>query len=113
MVNGTCVPPVVCPEGTTQQGNVCVLPVAEECPDGMKQQGNHCVKPPVVAGVEAFAPPRPSVKPQVSGVSRVAPTTGVLPATGAGDGLGLLGVAGFALVRGGAATLLMRRRVTD
>jgi LPXTG-motif cell wall-anchored protein len=42
----------------------------------------------------------------------VAPTEGVLPATGAGDGLGLLGVAGFALVLGGAATLLMRRRAT-
>jgi LPXTG-motif cell wall-anchored protein len=107
-------PPVSCPDATVQQGNHC-LPLPDEavtCPEDMVKQNGKCVRPSVVAGVEAFAPPK-AAEPQVLGVQRVAPSEGVLPATGAGDELGLLGVAGFVLVLGGVATLFMRRRVTD
>ncbi len=57
----------------------------------------------MVKGVEARAP-------QVQGVAAVAPAAAVLPPTGMGSDLELLGMVGLVLVGAGGATVGLRRR---
>ncbi|MGN6576929.1 MAG: LPXTG cell wall anchor domain-containing protein [Nocardioides sp.] len=95
-----CEPPaVVGPNGECIFGEEEIL-----CPDGsVMPPSGKCdkVRPPTVRGEEAFRP-RPN-----AGVSQ--PQAGVLPATGANSGLGLLTGAGFVMLAIGAGAMLRRR----
>ena len=76
---------VLCPNGS-------VMPASGKC---------NKKKPPTVLGQEAFRP-QPN-----AAVSQ--PMAGVLPATGANSGLGLLTGAGFVMLAAGAGAMLRRR----
>ncbi len=105
-----CIPPTPpgteCPPGSVLGPNgVCVFGQEEIlCPNGSVMPANgKCdhKRPPTVLGHEAFRP-RPN-----AAVSQ--PQAGVLPATGANDGLGLLAGAGFLMLAIGAGAMLRRR----
>jgi LPXTG-motif cell wall-anchored protein len=105
-----CIPPpppgAECPPGSVLGPNgVCVFGQEEIlCPNGSVMPANgKCdhKRPPTVLGQEAFRP-RPN-----AAVSQ--PQAGVLPATGANDGLGLLAGAGFLMLAIGAGAMLRRR----
>jgi LPXTG-motif cell wall-anchored protein len=105
-----CIPPpppgTECPPGSVLGPNgVCVFGQEEIlCPNGSVMPANgKCdhKRPPTVLGQEAFRP-RPN-----AAVSQ--PQAGVLPATGANDGLGLLAGAGFLMLAIGAGAMLRRR----
>ncbi len=86
-----------------QPAEGCVAGTDEDCTDTPTAN-----RPPVVLGTEAFATPPGSTAP-----ASVKGAAGVLPATGAGASLGLLGIAGLGMVLVGAATMLMRRRPAE
>jgi LPXTG-motif cell wall-anchored protein len=107
--NNYCGPPppvIQCPEGSVLGPNGECIYGEEEvlCPNGsVMPPSGKCEKkrPPTVRGQEAFRP-RPS-----AAVNQ--PQAGVLPATGASNGLGLLTGAGFVLLAVGAGAMLRRR----
>ncbi len=115
--NNFCTPPASCEPTDAndycgQGGPECVPDGNEDencvageeeilCPNGKVMPANGKCKKPTILGEEAFRP-QPN-----AAVSQ--PQAGVLPATGASSGLGLLTGAGFVMLAVGAGAMLRRR----
>jgi hypothetical protein len=102
MVNGTCVLPAVCPEGTTMVDGACVVDKVGGtvvCPEGTTMVNGVClmdqeVEPEDEVKDRFITRPGPSAPPQVAGA--------VLPFTGPGS-LSLFLLAALSLITAGLA----------